>query len=90
MDPENSTGPLLRAVGLVGEVGEVLNEVKKLEWGKLGLKGPRTTLDKLRAELADVIICADLLASEYGIDLIEAVRGKFNETSEKANIDVKL
>lgn len=34
-------------------------------------------------ELADVIIAADLVASELGIDLGQAVADKFNATSRK-------
>lgn len=89
-DPEGKATPLFRATELGGEVGEALNEVKKLEREKMGFVGSRTTKDKLADELADIIICTDLLAAEYDIDLVEAVKRKFNETSDKVGFDVKL
>lgn len=89
-DPNKLATPLFRATELGGEVGEALNEVKKLEREKMGFRGSRTTIEKLADELADVIICTDLVAAEYGIDLAEAVKRKFNETSDKVGFDIKL
>lgn len=71
------------ATELAGETGEVCNVVKKLERERLGLRGSRATKAQLAEELADVVICADLVARHEGIDLSEAVIGKFNATSEK-------
>jgi len=82
--------PLFFATELGGEVGEALNEVKKLEREKLGWKGSRTTVDKLADELADVVICAQNLAHCYGIDLQEAIVRKFNATSDKVGYPQKL
>lgn len=89
-DPKRIATPLFRATELGGECGEALNEVKKLEREKMGFRGSRTTVEKLADELADVIICADLVAAEYDIDLWEAVKRKFNETSDKVGFDIKL
>ena len=72
-----------KAVELGGEVGEALNVVKKLRREALGHGGSRDTIAHLAEELADVVICTDLLASKYGIDLAAAVIAKFNATSEK-------
>lgn len=83
-------GPLYRATELGGEVGELLNVVKKLERERLGLPGSRTTVKDLADELGDLIVCADLLADEYGIDLKEAYTRKFNATSEKMGFPVRL
>lgn len=77
-----------RAMELGGEVGEALNEIKKLERERLGWDGSRTTLEKVADELADILICTDLVASELNIDLSEAVWRKFNKTSEKVDISV--
>lgn len=66
---------------LAGEVGELCNEIKKLERERLGIVGSRTTMEKVRQELADVVICADLLGMRLNIDLGEAVINKFNLTS---------
>lgn len=68
---------------LAGEVGEACNVIKKLERERLGWRGSRDTVEHLADELADVVICADLIAISAGLDLEAAVRAKFNATSEK-------
>lgn len=75
---------------LGGEVGEALNVIKKLERERLGWRGSRDTVEHLAEELADVVICADLCALSAGVDLASAVVAKFNATSEKVGIPVKL
>jgi NTP pyrophosphatase (non-canonical NTP hydrolase) len=77
-------------VELAGEVGEACNVVKKLERERLGLRGSRDTVEHLAEELADVIICVDLLALHYGIDLDAAVACKFNATSEKVGLQTRM
>lgn len=69
------------ACELGGEVGEALNVIKKLERERLGMVGSRATRGDLSKELADIIICVDLVALHYGIDLSLALVKKFNETS---------
>jgi NTP pyrophosphatase (non-canonical NTP hydrolase) len=64
-----------------GECGEAQNVVKKLERERMGMRGSRATLGQLAEELADVVICAYLVAREAGIDLEAAVPRKFNKTS---------
>ena len=81
---------LYRGVELAGEVGEALNVVKKIERERLGIRGSRTTIQALAEELADVVICADLVAMHVGIDLERAVAEKFNATSEKNNLKTKM
>lgn len=44
----------------------------------------------LAAELADVVICVDLLAMHYGIDLAAAVVAKFDATSVKMGLSTRL
>lgn len=75
---------------LAGEVGEACNEVKKLERQRAGIPGGKDSTDGLADELGDVVICADLLASRYGIDLGQAIKKKFNKTSDKHGFSVKL
>lgn len=75
---------------LAGEVGEACNVIKKLERERFGLRGSRATLEQLAEELADVIICADLVALAAGIDLDTAVRKKFNTTSEKIGLKTRM
>ena len=82
--------PLFRATELAGEVGEACNVVKKLEREAMGLRGSRSSKISLATELADVIICADLLAMEYGIDLAAAVRVKFNSTSIDRGLKTRI
>lgn len=75
---------------LSGETGEACNVIKKLERERHGWRGSRDTKEHLAEELADVVICADLCALTAGIDLATAVVAKFNATSDKVGIPVKL
>ena len=52
--------------------------------------GGKEELDGLKQELADVLICVDLIAMDLGIDLAAAVRDKFNATSEKYELSTRL
>ncbi len=89
-DKDNQITLSYRGTELGGEVGEALNIIKKLERERLGIKGSRATLADLAEELADVIICCDLIAMATGIDLTEAVEKKFNKTSEKVGLETRL
>lgn len=75
---------------LAGEVGEACNVIKKLERERRGLRGSRATVQQLAEEIADVIICADLIAQQTGIDLGAAVVAKFNATSDKVGLKTKI
>lgn len=79
-----------RGVELAGEAGEACNVIKKLERATLGIAGSRASLADLAAELADVVICADLIAMHAGIDLEAAVVGKFNATSVKYRLATRI
>ena len=63
------------------------NQIKKIERIRLGLVGGTEDLDALAEELADVVICADLIAMDLEIDLGEAVAKKFNQTSSKYGLE---
>lgn len=89
-DKEGRINASYRAMELGGEVGEALNVVKKLERERLGIRGSRATPEQLAEELADVVICADLIAMHYGIELGEAVATKFNATSEKVGLSTRI
>ena len=78
------------AVELGGEVGEVLNAVKKLARLRRGMAGGSDTINNIAEELADVVICADLLAIKLGINLDQAVVDKFNATSIKHGFPDRL
>ncbi|MCA9049877.1 MAG: MazG-like family protein [Planctomycetaceae bacterium] len=79
-----------RGLELAGEAGEACNELKKLERGRLGMAGGKQDLANLREELADVLICVDLIAMDLDIDLGEVLRQKFNKTSEKYGLSTRL
>lgn len=79
-----------RGLELGGEAGEACNEIKKIERIRLGLAGGKEDLQALANELADVIICADLIAMDLGIDLGQAVEDKFNQTSDKYGLETKF
>jgi len=80
---------------LCGEAGELANVIKKIrrhETGAANVGDP--SLDELAkmaaAELADVVIYADLLADYLGVDLGEAIKQKFNKTSVKFGFPERL
>lgn len=68
-DKAGGIDPAYRANELAGETGEACNVIKKLERERLGIRGSRDTVAHLAEELADVVICVDLLAMSYSIDL---------------------
>lgn len=60
-DPGNIVDRFWRMNELAGETGEVCNVLKKLHRERMDVAGSRATKDDLAEELADVIICLDLL-----------------------------
>ena len=78
------------ATELGGEVGEVLNEAKKLHREVMGWRGSRSSVDRLAEEIGDVLICLDKLAAQFDIDLAECTATKFNATSDKVGLPHKL
>lgn len=89
-DPANVLTASFRGNELAGEVGEACNVIKKLERARLGLPGSRSTLEALAEELADGVICISLIAATEGIDLAQAIVDKFNKTSDKIGLGVRL
>lgn len=88
--PDNKCSLEFNTIELCGETGELANAIKKYLRFKMGIPGGVNNLDNIREEIADVVICADLLAESLGINLGDAVRDKFNRTSEKHNFNTKL
>lgn len=84
------TGPGFAGLELAGEVGELCNLIKKAERVRLGLKGGSVAPERIAEELADVVICADLVGIALGIDLSDAVRTKFNATSQEKGFTTQL
>jgi NTP pyrophosphatase (non-canonical NTP hydrolase) len=89
-DPNDQITIEYRGNELAGEVGEACNVIKKLARERLGIRGTRATMAQLAEELADVVICVDLIAMQAGIDLDESVRQKFNATSEKYGLKTRM
>lgn len=75
---------------LAGETGEACNLIKKLDRERLGLIGSRATVAQLAEELADVIICVDLIAMELDLDMDVEVARKFNKTSIARGLKTRM
>ena len=86
----DDAGIMFDALKLGGEVGELLNVVKKLEREERGWRGSRANPADFADECADVLICLDKLARRRGIDLAAATIAKFNATSDKVGLSHKL
>jgi NTP pyrophosphatase (non-canonical NTP hydrolase) len=92
-DKEWQTQPIswaFRGNELAGEVGEACNIIKKLERERMKMVGSRASVEDLAKELADIIICVDLIAMHFDIDLAEHVKDKFNYTSKKYGLTTRL
>lgn len=89
-DTDNQIDLAYRGNELAGEVGEACNVIKKLVREQRGIRGSRASIEQLAEELADVVICTDLIAMDAGIDLQSAVADKFNLTSEKVGLATRL
>jgi NTP pyrophosphatase (non-canonical NTP hydrolase) len=89
-DKDDNVTASYRGNELAGEVGEACNVIKKLERERFGMVGSRSSIAALAEELADVIICVDLIAMQYSIDLETAVQDKFNATSVKYGLATRF
>ena len=75
---------------LAGEVGELCNEVKKLERQLPSDPSPEELKGAIAEEMADVIIYLDLLAAKLNIDVEASVKAKFNKVSEKLGFPERM
>jgi NTP pyrophosphatase (non-canonical NTP hydrolase) len=83
-DPNGLCTPSFRGLELGNEVGEAMGVIKKLERARLGIKGGSVeTVEHLAEEIADCLICLDLCAMTFDIDIEAAVRAKFNAISSR-------
>jgi len=89
-DTQSQISLAYRGNELAGEVGEACNVIKKLERERMGIRGSRDSVEHLLDELADVVICVDLIAMQLGVSLDKAVARKFNETSKKVGLPVLI
>lgn len=83
-------GASFAALELAGEVGELCNLIKKRARLEAGIAAGSNDPEAIAAELADVVICADLLAIALGLDLWPIVQAKFNATSEAKGFATRL
>jgi len=84
---------LYRSNELGGESGEAQDAVKKYVRFRRKMAGGvhfEQSFDDISKELADTIICCDLVAEMLGINLEKAIQHKFNKTSDKHNFETKL
>lgn len=65
-------------------------EWNEVTWTEARANERDAIVDRIRNELGDVVICASLIARQFGIDLEQATRDKFNATSEKIGSAVEL
>ena len=79
-----------RAIEVAGEAGEVAEAVKKHLRDVRGIAGSVGGIPAIADELADLVIAADLLANDLGIELDGAVASKFNRTSEKYGLSTRI
>lgn len=83
LDPEGKFDLLFFSNELGGEAGEAQNKVKKIVRERMGFtQFSKATVAELAEELADVIICCDLIAMKEDIDLRTEIVKKFNKTSQ--------
>ena len=89
-DKDGVLDEMFKTVELVGEVGELCNNIKKIKRLELGLKGSRCSREDLESEFGDVLITLTLLADYCGVDLEKVTIEKFNNTSKKQGFNVFL
>lgn len=88
-------------MAMAGEAGEACNAGKKLRRieesiSNLSAEADRQlstrdqALDKIAEELADTVIYCDLVAARIGRPLVDAIRKKFNEVSERYGFPERL
>lgn len=82
------------ACAMTGEAGEAANVAKKIKRLDTGMARKNYDREKLVQalgdEIADTIIYLDLLAMREGIDVAEAVRRKYNQSSELYSFPERL
>ncbi len=79
---------------MAGEAGEVCNVTKKMQRHLDGVPMNREAADtlpeKLKAEIGDVALYLDLLATAAGFTLEECIRKAFNGKSDELGLDFHL
>lgn len=75
---------------VVGELGELANLMKKVDRGDFSEDQMEEITKEIGYEIADVQIYLDILAFRLGINLGRITEEKFNVTSKKVNVGVRL
>lgn len=73
---------MLGMLNLQALIGKAINTIKKLERERMKMAGSRAKVAALEEELADIVISVQHNCNHWGINLHEAIRKKFNKTSE--------
>lgn len=82
---------LARLTEAAGHGADTVKKLRRLETGAEHIGAERDELrKKLGNELADAFAYMSNIANHYDIDLAEAVRGKFNEVSDKYGFPEKI
>lgn len=85
----NDWSPSDWMTAVIGEVGKAANIVKKMNRIRDGIpgnnfdEGYEELRSKLAEELADIVVCLDLMTQAMGFDLDTIRDTKFNKTSNK-------
>lgn len=77
-------------IEFAGEAGELCDAIKKHLRHAMGMAGGVESIEPIEEELGDVMICATILANNFGIDLGKATARKFNLTSHKYGLKEKI
>ena len=89
-----ATDAVVDLLSISAASGRLANKLKKITRLDRGIKGTTeeraVLLKEVMAELADVVICVDLVAMQLDVSLQQAVRGKFNATSLKHSLRTRL
>lgn len=89
-----ATDAVVDLLSISAASGRLANKLKKITRLDRSIKGTTedraTLLKEVAAELADVVICVDLVAMQLDVSLQQAVRGKFNATSLKHSLKTRL
>lgn len=81
---------LFRTTEFAGEVGELLNVIKKMERERLGWGGKRASREAMLEEFGGVMATLDLLAMDLGVDLAEATRAEFNKVTDRLGLNTHI
>jgi len=81
---------------MAGECGEACNKIKKLRrlegtyYSRENEKDDTELTNEIMDEVADMVMYADLLATRLERNLEDAIRQKFNRTSDQVGSTIKL